>query len=169
MDSIEYIKREQAGMRRFVEMTMKDMTPELFNWPAPGTANTISATFLHFINVEDYFVNELIQGKPQVWQSGGWSKKIGIEKQPSIGEDWTGFKYRTVEIAPIVEYKLAVWAATDAYMSTVTPAELDRMVPFAGGQRTVAEILMLASTQSHGHAGEIAALKGIQGARGLPI
>jgi hypothetical protein len=169
MDTIEYIKREQAGMRRFVEMTMKNMTPELFNWPAPGTANTISATFLHFINVEDYFVNELILDKPQVWQSGGWSRKTGIEKPPSIGEDWTGFKHHNVEIAPIDEYKLAVWGATDAYMSTITSAELDRMIPFAGGQRTVAEILMLASTQAHGHAGEIAALKGIQGVQGLPI
>lgn len=169
MDIIEYIKREQAGMHRFVEMTMKDMTPELFNWPAPGTANTISATFLHFINVEDFIVNELIQGKPQVWQSGDWSKKTGITKPPSIGEDWTGFKHRTVEIAPLVEYKLAVWEATDTFMAAITPAELDRMISFAGGQRTVAEMLMLASTQSHGHAGEIAALKGIQGAQGLPI
>jgi hypothetical protein len=169
MDTIEYIKREQAGMRRFVEMTLKDMTPELFNWPAPGTANTISATFLHFINVEDHFVNELIQGKAQVWESGGWSRKTGIDKPPSIGEDWTGFKHRKVEIGPLLEYKAAVWAATDAYMAGVTPAELDRMVPFAGSERTVAEILMLASTQSHGHAGEIAALKGIQGAKGLPI
>jgi hypothetical protein len=49
MDLIEYIRREHAGMRRMVEITMQGMTPELFTWPAPGTANTISTTFPHYI------------------------------------------------------------------------------------------------------------------------
>jgi len=42
-------------------------------------------------------------------------------------------------------------------------------VAFAGGERTVAEMLLLAASQSLSHAGEIAALKGVQGAKGLSI
>jgi hypothetical protein len=169
MDLIDYIRREQAGMRRMVEMTLKEMTPDLFNWASPGTANTISATFLHFINVEDNFVQKIIQGKPSVWESENWSQKTGVEKPPSIGEDWSSFKHRAVAIQPSLDYKSAVWAATDAYMAALTNAELDRKVKFAGGERTVAEMLMLANSQAHGHAGEIAALKGVQGAKGLSM
>ena len=60
MNVIEYIQREMAGVRRMVDMTMKDVTTELFNWAPPGTANTISATFTHFMNVEDNFIQKII-------------------------------------------------------------------------------------------------------------
>lgn len=169
MELIDYIQRTFAGMRRSLDGVMQDMTPALFNWAPPGTANTISATFVHLLNSEDHFIQDVLQGKPSVWESGGWSAKTGIPKPPGIGQDWSAFKRQPTAIQPLLEYKAAVWAATDAYLAVLTPAELDRQVPFAGGTRTVAEMLMLAVSQAHGHSGEIAALKGVQGAKGLPI
>ena len=169
MNVIEYIQREMAGVRRMVDMTMKDMTTELFNWASPGTANTISATFIHFMNVEDNFIQKIIQGKPSIWESSAWSEKTGVQKPPSIGEDWSEFKHRQIAIQPLLDYEVAVWAATDAYLAKLTVDELDRKVKFAGGERTVAEMLLLSASQSLSHNGEIAALKGIQGAKGLSI
>lgn len=169
MNIFEYIQYSFAGLRRTVDSTMKDMTAELFNWAPPGTANTISATFVHFIHTEDHFIQGIIQGKQTVWESGGWSNKTGILKPPGIGEDWSGFKQKRVDIQPLQNYKAAVWAATDVYLAKLTQEELDRMVKFAGGERTVAEMLILAISQAHGHMGEIAALKGIQGVKGLAI
>jgi hypothetical protein len=75
MNIIEYIQREMAEVRRAVDRTMKDMTPELFNWAPPGTANTISATFIHLMNVEDDFIQKIIQNKPFVYLN------IGIKKE----------------------------------------------------------------------------------------
>jgi len=54
-------------------------------------------------------------------------------------------------------------------LAVLTPEELDRTVDFAGGPRTVADMLLLSAPQSLSHTGEIAALKGIQGVKGLPI
>jgi hypothetical protein len=62
-----------------------------------------------------------------------------------------------------------VWAATDAYLSSLTPADLDRKVKLGARELTVAEMLLLAASQALSHTGEIAALKGVQGAKGLPI
>jgi hypothetical protein len=165
----EYIQREMAGVRRMINSTMQDMTSELFNYAPAGTANTISATFIHLMNVEDNFIQKIIQGKPSVWESGVWSEKTGIQKPPSIGEDWSEFKHRQIAIQPLLDYEAAVWTATDAYLADLTPDELDRKVKFAGGERTVADMLLLSASQSLSHNGEIAALKGIQGAKGLPI
>ena len=108
MNVIEYIQREMAGVRRMVDMTMKDMTNELFNWASPGTANTISATFIHFMNVEDNFIQKIIQGKPSIWESGAWSEKTGVQKPPRIGEDWSEFKHRQIAIQPLLDYEAAV-------------------------------------------------------------
>jgi len=169
MNVIEYIRGEMASVRRTVDRIMKDITAEVFNWAPPGTANTISATFIHLMNVEDNFIQKIIQGKPSVWESSAWSEKTGVQKPPSIGEDWSEFKHRKISIQPLLDYKDAVWAATDAYLATLTAEELDRKVKFAGGERTVGEMLRLSVSQSHSHAGEIAALKGLQGIQGLPF
>jgi hypothetical protein len=169
MSVIEYIQSEISGMRHMVEMTMKDMTAELFNWAPPGTANTISATFLHFTNVEDNFIHKVIQGKPSVWENADWSKKTGVQKPPSIGEDWSEFKHMRVDLQPLLDYQKAVWAATDAFMAQLKAEDLERKVKFANGERTIAQMLLLSSSQSLSHCGEIAALKGVQGVKGLPI
>ena len=169
MDVLEYIQRQMTGMRRSVNNVMKDMTPELFNGATPGTANAISATFVHFMYTEDNFIHKVIQGKPGVWESDSWSEKTGIQKVPGIGEDWSSYKHRQIAIQPLLDYQAAVWAATDAYLAALTPLELDRKVQFAGGDRTVADMLLLSVSQALSHAGEIAALKGVLGAKGLPV
>jgi hypothetical protein len=169
MNVIEYIKREMSGVRHAIDGTMKDMTSELFNWAPPGTANSISATFIHLINVEDNIIQKIIRGKPSVWESRSWSEKTGVDKPPSIGEDWSEFKHRQIAIQPLLDYKAVVWAATDEFLTTLKPEELDRMVHFAGRERTVAEVLLMSTSQSHSHSGEIATLKGIQGVKGLPV
>jgi hypothetical protein len=74
-----------------------------------------------------------------------------------------------VAIQPQLEYQAAVWAATDAFLATLTPEDLDRKVKFAGGERTVADIVLLSASQALSHMGEIAALKGAQGSKGLPV
>jgi uncharacterized damage-inducible protein DinB len=150
-------------------MTMKDVTAEVFNWAPPGTMNTISATFIHLTSVEDNFVQIILQGKPCVWDAGRWSEKTGVKKTPSIGENWDEFKHLNLQPAPFLEYQKAVWAATDAYLSGLSTDELDRKVKLGARELSVAEMLMLAASQALSHTGEIAAMKGVQGARGLPI
>jgi hypothetical protein len=156
-------------MRSTVDLTLKDVTVDQFNWAPPGTMNTISATLIHFTSVEDHFVQGILQGKPRVWETGGWSKKTGVAKTPGIGENWDEFKHLHLEPAAFLEYQKVVWAATDSYLGGLRPAELDRKVMLGRRELSVAELLIMATNQALSHAGEIAALKGMQGAKGLPI
>ena len=169
MEVLEYIRYEIEGMHRAVDNSLHGLTPELFNAATPGTANSINATYVHFLHSEDNMIQKVIQGKPTVWESGGWSGKTGLPKPPGIGEDWSEYKHKQVAIQPIAEYQAAVWAATEAFVAGLKPEDLDRKVKFAGGERSVADVLHLAIAQALGHAGEIAALKGVLGAKGLPI
>ena len=169
MEIIDYMRRQMTSMRSTVETTLRDVTIEQFNWSPPGTMNTISATFIHLTSVEDHFVQGILQGKPRVWDDQGWSEKTGVKKTPSIGENWDEFKHLHLQPANFLEYQKAVWAATDAYMTELTAEDLDRKVKLGQREMTVAELLMMAANQALSHTGEIAALKGIQGAKGLPI
>jgi uncharacterized damage-inducible protein DinB len=169
MEILDYMHRQMASMHSTVDMTMKDVTIEQFNWAPPGTMNTISATFIHLTSVEDHFVQGILQGKPRVWDAGGWSEKTGIKKTPGIGENWDEFKHLHLEPEAFLEYQKAVWAATDVYISNLTAEELDHKVMLGKREMTAAELLMMAANQALSHTGEIAALKGAQGAKGLPI
>ena len=169
MEILEYMRRQIASMRSTVEMTMRDITIEQFNWAPPGTMNTISATFIHLTSVEDDFVHGILQRKPRVLDAGDWSEKTGIKKTPGIGENWDEFKHLHLQPANLLEYQKVVWAATDDYLSNFTAEDLDRKVMLGKREMTAAELLIMAIHQSLSHAGEIAALKGIQGAKGLPI
>lgn len=167
MNTVDYIRREFAAMHESIDSNLENVTEDLFNWPAPGTANTISATLLHFLDGEDFFINVVVQGKAKIWESGSWARKTGEPKAPSIGEDWSEYKHKHVALQPVLEYKAAIWAATDAYLAALTDADLDKKVSFAGQEASTAEMLQMAISHALGHNGEIAALKGVQGAKGL--
>ena len=169
MNILEYIRKAFAGMHHNVDANLQNMTEDLFNWPSPGTANTISATVVHFLEGEDKFINSNILGKTRVWETGNWSEKTGVKNLPGFGRDWSDFKKTRVALQPVLDYKAAVWAATDAFLANLKEEDLDRMIPFAGREITVAEMLQLCISHSLGHNGEIAALKGVQGAKGLAI
>lgn len=66
-------------------------------------------------------------------------------------------------------YRDAVRAATDRYLADLTADELDRQIDLMGSQRPVADALAIMVVHIATHAGEIAALKGTQGLKGLPF
>jgi uncharacterized damage-inducible protein DinB len=67
------------------------------------------------------------------------------------------------------EYAEAVRNATDEYLARLTDDELDRQVSFFGSESPVAGVLVRFVAHTAGHAGEIAAVKGMQGLHGLPF
>jgi hypothetical protein len=69
------------------------------------------------------------------------------------------------------EYATAVYAATDAYVSSLGPADLERKVDtgFVGEQTVVFVLGNIVTWHVAEHNGEIGALKGAQGLKGLPF
>jgi hypothetical protein len=169
MNAIEYIQRQLAGMRRLCDAPLQGLTDEQFNWCPPGLTNPISAILVHALTAEDRFVQQVLQGKPRIWETEGWAEKIGLPIPPGGGRGWDEVRGAALSLAPVLQYQQAVRTATDAYLATLTPADLDRSVTLFNGERPAAEVFALLVTHSTGHAGEIAALKGVQGVKGLPF
>ena len=66
-------------------------------------------------------------------------------------------------------YGQAVLAAVDAYLATLTDAELAHPRQIFGQDTTIAEAIGVATWHTALHAGEIAALKGVNTLKGLPF
>jgi len=169
MDIKTYFQNQMANVRRQVDVVVEGITDEQFNWPPPGTISPISAILIHMVVGEDYFIQNVIQGKALYWEDSQWGRKIGVQTTPEQGRSWEEFKTIKVLVAPVLAYMQAIRIATDSYLADLSMDELDRRVNFAGNEIPVSEMLMTLVVHSASHAGEIAAVKGMQGIKGLPF
>ncbi len=163
MNTIDYIQRQFDAMRRQIINTLTGLTDEQINWAPPGKANKISAIFLHAASGEDRFVQTLAQGKPTLWESQDWAARIGVPITPSGRGGWDETSQATLQIAHLMAYQEAVALATNTYLATLGPDDLDRKVEMFNGERPLADLLVMLVSHVTGHIGEIAALKGVQG------
>ncbi len=76
----------------------------------------------------------------------------------------------TISGAAMKEYAEQVQKVTLDYIGTLSDADLDRQVDTQFfGMQNVAYLLQLAAMHAAGHAGDLAAVKGSQGLKGLPF
>jgi hypothetical protein len=169
MQTRDFIISSIGRQRWIADSVVQDLTEEQLNWSPPGTANSIATILLHVTGTDDTFINMRALGRPTVWESGNWSERIGIAGTPGRGGYWDEANAATFALAPILEYVTAVRASVDEYVGSLTDDELSRLVQSIGGEQPMAAVIGLIIVHAAGHFGEIAALKGAQGAKGLPF
>lgn len=149
-----------------------DCGPEVLNKRLPNaTITSIASVYAHLVWSEDAIVHGMLQGKPPLYQSDGWEAKTGVPfpgTSPALASEWADAL--KMDLAPFQEYAKAVFAATDTYVGALPDGELSRKVTTPIGEQTVEWALTtLLATHPPQHIGEIAALKGVQGLKGLPF
>jgi uncharacterized damage-inducible protein DinB len=169
MNAAQFISRQVAEMEGLSNAAMAGVTDEQFNWLPPATMNPIKSTLLHAVGGEDLFFQLIIQGRPPLWATGGWAGRIGLAQTPGGGQGWEEARNTVLASDSVLAYAAAVRDATCAYVARLTDEELDRRVSFFGRESSVAEVLARFVTHTACHAGEIAAVKGMQGMQGLPF
>jgi uncharacterized damage-inducible protein DinB len=169
MNVVEYIQRQFDALRRQTNATVADLTDEQLNWAPPGMANKIGVTLLHAVAGEDMMVQTWLQGKLTLWELQDWGDRIGLKTPPGGPGNWDEANSVHLKLASLMAYQEAVCEKTSAYLSALTPEELDRTVKLFNGDHPAADVLVLAENHILGHLGEIAALKGVQGVKGLPF
>jgi DinB superfamily len=96
---------------------------------------------------------------------------------PTPGPEWVNYPAWTrrvkIDLAALRQYAQAVAAETDGWIASLTDADLDQPVDLSGaglGQHTLGSAIgLLVANHLGTETGEIAVLKGIQGARGYPF
>lgn len=170
MDAREYLQRQFSEVRRLSGAPMQEITEEHLNCVPPGTANVISAILLHQAGTEDRIIQRALRGEPTLWERDGWAEKTSVATMPGRAGGWEELKTQTVALAPIRAYAAAVQEATETYLASLTDEALSREVPWPfGGTRAAADMLALLVVHTVFHAGEVSALKGVQGAAGIPF
>lgn len=157
-----------------VEATMDGVTDEVAAFMPPGKANPIAGTYAHLLMSEDFFIKGLLKHEKPLFETE-WKDKTGAsEVQPTEWETaypkW--LKEVKLDVTQAREYAKAVFAASEAYFSSLIDDDLSKdidMSMFGMGNRPLSGVL---SSIIIGHCrdinGEISVLKGIQGLKGYP-
>lgn len=175
MDAIALLRLQLDAAHKGLEETMAGVTPEQLHWTPPGIANPLGATYAHLIFSEDYIVQGMLQQKPPLAFTAFEGKTGLSEPMPNMGPEWAGYaawaRRARVDLPVLREYGQAVYAATDAYVGGLTPEMLDQTMDVGmGSPVTTAWVLtMFLLEHISNMCGEVAVLKGLQGAKGYPF
>jgi hypothetical protein len=171
MQAIDVVRSNLADAHWLLEETVNDLSVDHVHWAPPGNANTIGATYAHVVGNEDAFVQGMLLGRPLL-AAREWAGRNGINLPiPQRGSDWFAWSRSVqVDLPAAQRYAAAVYAATDAYLASITSDELSRspdvLIP---GNQTLSWLIHNMLTLHAGiHTGEIAVLKGLQGLAGYP-
>jgi uncharacterized damage-inducible protein DinB len=158
-----------AAVRKQVDGVLNGLTDEQFNWTPPGTSNSISSTYIHMLASEDRAIQVTLQGKQRIWDASGWVEKIGLQETPGVANAWEPAKGKSLTLASLLDYERSVRTATETYLAQLTSQELDRKITVNGRERLAADVISGTVVHLMLHTGEIAALKGVMGIKGLPV
>ena len=141
------------------------LSPEdLIAVPEPD-ANPIGWLLWHVTRVQDVYTAELTECE-QVWMAGDWASRFGLTAEPhDVGYGHTPEQVRAVRpesATAIVEYYDTVETRTRAYLATLTPDALDRIVDRSWDPPVTLGVRLVSILDDHiQHAGQAAYVKGL--------
>ncbi len=174
MDSVALLREALADAHGALERTVTGLDQGALEWAPPGTANPIGATLAHVLVSEDVMVNAMLTTRGPLMATE-FAGQTGLsEPMPMPGPAWADYaawaRRLRVDQAALLGYGRAVWAASDAFLAGLDPADLDRQLdlsPLGRGHRTLGwAVVRLLCAHVDSITGEIACLKGLQGRGG---
>ena len=157
MNTVELLQFSMGTAFDILGAVVADLTQEQADWTPPGKASCIRDIYWHTLSYVDYFVRTYcIEGK-------------GLPETVEGRPDVLRMQEVQKDLAELHEFASAVRSTVDGYLSSLTPADLDRRRHTTAGEMNVGQMLEVYIVwHINVHCGEISALKGCQGLQGYP-
>ena len=169
MNGIETTRETLDLVHQYLEAAIGDCDNETLTKMLPGsTVGPISGIYLHAISSEDWAIQELLQGKPKLILAEKWYEKLGI---PSPATGRGAGMGQGADIAAGLPGLRKGGVRLDGRLAGIGDGRGPEQGDPVGRDQTHNAAWILADVvHSHlgFHAGEIAALKGVFGLKGLP-
>ena len=168
------LRSSLKSMHALLDKAVEGMTADQLNFrPSEGGVSGFFSLW-HYVRTEDNIVNFVTQARPTVWLNGGYNEKFGLPRN-SQGTGMTEAEANAVQVQDVKAwhgYQQGVWAATDAYLASMSPDEFNsrRVTIKPLGEMSLWEgIYGVCLSHGYRHVGEIEYVRGVQGLGGLTI
>jgi uncharacterized damage-inducible protein DinB len=170
LDAITILRAQLKNVHDLIEFAMNDLSFEQLHHRHDGsTISSIATIYVHVVQGEDALMNKLVREQPMLHEREGWQEQVGFGYEQYLDKIAEAVSGNSLDA--FRDYAQAVYAETDAYLATLSEADLDRPVTFGpmGDFPLGIFLANFVSWHMHQHAGEICALKGCLGGQGLPF
>ena len=164
MDATEYINIMLRDLHDGLRADIEALTQEQFTQQPAEGANTIAFLLWHATRLEDLQLHG-VHGREPVWVSGGWAERLGLDAE-DLGTGLTEERMLAFQPAKeeVLTYAEAVWEASPALVSALTPERLDEPLNPERPRMTAGRSLAnFAVGHAWLHLGEIRFAKGLMG------
>ena len=168
MNAIQYLQSQLEGMWHLQNATLESVTDDIVMKVPQGTVSPIGVIWLHLVATQDKFAATL-SGMEPLWQSEGWDRKFSVEKAPGFGMDWSTYQGMDWSMELLQGYTLAVKAFVQRAIDSMDNETLDERVKFFTDSDPKSDVWILLIGHTLHHCGEIAAINGVFGGKGLPF
>jgi hypothetical protein len=171
MNTVELTQYALGNAFGVLEQVVADVNQVQADWMPPGNANPIGALYWHTVSSVDEVVHGWGLGQPPLRKSAGWQEKVITASAPEDEEDPVAqLRSIRVDLPALHDYARATAQAAQAWMASLAPEDLERMLDTPSGELNLAQMLeAFVIWHINAHCGEIAALKGCQGVKGYPF
>lgn len=172
MDFQSFVRNQLQFAHGTLEQVIEGCEGDILHERQPGsTVHSIAACYAHAVLAEDMIVNGMVMASTPIFAAGGWADKTGVpaKAMPNLEDDWAA--KINMNLPAFREYAAAVYAKTDEIIANMSNEQAEQLIdtPFGAKQPRLEFIANLGVTHMWGHMGEIAALKGAKGLKGLPF
>lgn len=173
MDILGLLRMQLRHNHGLLDETVEDLDPGQLRWKPPGQAQAPGPNYAHVVLTEDVIVASLIQLR-QPLVATAWMGKTGISEPPPVAGSWAQWAENVdIDLASLRAYAAAVFAQTDAYLASIEAEDLADVIDLSllGMGRVELGAFIATYLVAHPamHAGEISAVKGLQGLQGYPF
>ncbi|MDQ3099041.1 MAG: DinB family protein [bacterium] len=174
--ALQLIKDQLKSSIDLFENTAADILIEHIHKDPGGKAFPIGASYAHLVFSEDMIVQGMLQGKAPLSQTSFKDKTGADSAMPAMDESWDSAnqnwsKSVKIDLPQMREYAKAVHVATTEYVNSLKDEDLEKEIDLGNwGKQKLSQILTgFIIGHTYSLAGELSALKGIQGAKGYPF
>lgn len=159
-----------AAANSTLDFTIQDLSMEQLHHIAEGaTIGSPASIYFHVAVVEDMVVSIYLKGGPILYDAGNWGEIIPTtqpHRGPSSMEWARTIRYDNIQ--GVRAYVAAVREQTRTYIESLTDEDFDRQIDFFTGPTAQVNVLTWLAWNTANHTGEIAAIRGLSGMKGLP-
>ena len=171
MDAITVLRNELKQGHDILEQAVAGLPADQLHHVGDGsTIQSIATIYAHTVMGEDQMMNDKILQRGPVFERNNWAAKTGIEMIPFGGDyaDWVA-SVAEVDFDALRKYAEEVYAESDSSIANLSEADLDRTVAFVDEMPLGSFLGTIVAWHAVHHGGEICALKGVLGGKGLPF
>lgn len=164
MDFRDILKSQMSEYMEYLELALEGLTPEERRFQPTPDSNHIDFIVWHMARVEDTLFNRAILRRPDMWERGGWSEKLGI------ADEGNGYRFSSEQVASLpvfsledlMEYYRAVRVEFFAYIDSLSDEDLDRLPNPRRPEYPIGETLKHIVVEEAQHVGQVAYIRGMQ-------